>query len=334
MSSNISDHSSVNLPTVSLCEPSPPCRQWLLIGMIMLGADLVLGVLATVLEFRHWGEEGVTPDVLISYAAIMPQIVLIMSYLVLAREADARGLWKSVAGMLGSYLLMCLLSLVFMEVLPDAGNTAITITTALGILALLGFSISRIPRFGNLTGADQSPQMPATEPKESPSDGNIGWLGGIALFIAFLVLKGLGRRFIRPIFGAGLEADDWALIEFIAIFAFGLSFAIWFAITKIRLRGKLGTVSCVTGITEILILLVHAGMAAVILTVIVTEAAAAPQLDDAGIDQILDPWMKRGSLVSAVCHVVWVIVTAVLFASLRSRSGYDAAENPANLSEI
>ena len=294
----------------------------------MLVADLVLGVLSTALEFRHWGEEGFTPDVIVSYAAIIPQIVLITSYLVLAREADARGLWKSAAGLLGSYLLMCLISLVFMEALTAAANTAIVIATALGILAVLGFSISAIPRFGNQASAekatvDQSTPMPASEPKESPSDGSIGWLGVIAAFIAFIILRGIVRRFVMPVFGAGLAADDWALLECVAIVVFGSSFAIWFAIAKIRIREKLGTMACVTGISEILILLIHAGMAVVILTVIVTEAAAAPQLDDAGIDQLLAPWMKRGSLTSAACHVVWVVVTLAFFASVRNRSEHD-----------
>lgn len=103
MSSDITEHPSFENPTVSSREPSRRCRHWLLIGMIMLAADLVLGVLATVLEFRHWGKEGFTPDVVVSYITIVPQILLLTSYLVLAREVGARGLWKSVAGMLGSY---------------------------------------------------------------------------------------------------------------------------------------------------------------------------------------------------------------------------------------
>jgi hypothetical protein len=324
MSIDNSEQSRVENPAISLWRPNYRCRRWLLIGLIMLAADLVLGLLATALEFRHWGEDGFSPDVVVAYVAIIPQIVFITSYLVLAREAGERGLWKSAAGMLGSYLVMCLLSIVFMEVLPEAGNTAITVAAAAGIVALLAFSISGIPRFTNQVAADQPPS-PASETASS-GDGGFGWLGGIAAFIAFVVMRAIVRRFIMPVFGARLGIDDWALIECVAIIAFGLTFAVWFAITKIRLRRKLGAMACVIGTTEILIILVHVGMAAVILCMIMTEAAAAPQLDDAGIEKLLDPWMKRGSLTSATCHVVWVVVTAAFFFSLRQQSEQDGSE--------
>ena len=338
MSSNITEHPSFENPTVSSWEPSRRCRRWLFIGMIMLAADLVLGVLATALEFRHWGEEGLTQDVLIAYAAIVPQIVLAFSYLVLAREADARGLWKSVAGLLGSYLLVCLISLVFVDILPNAGNMAVVVAAAVGMLALFGFSISAIPKFREQAGtkpasADQTALPSESEPNESPSAGNLGWIGGIAIFIVFVVLKGLVRRFIRPAFRAGFAVDDWALFAFIALIAFGLTFAVWFAITKIRLRERLGMMACVAGVTEILILLIHIAMAAIIFAVMITEAAAAPQLDDAGIERLFDPWMKRASLMVAASHVVWILVTLFFFASVRTRFNGDWHEEPTSAHE-
>jgi len=164
--------------------------------------------------------------------------------------------------------------------------------------------------------------------RESKSSGGPAWLGYVGAFLVYVVVKAIVRRFVIPFFGAGFGADAWASIEFIAIAVFGLSFAIWFAIMKIRLRKTLGSMARVAGIVEILILLVHAGMAAVILSVIISEAAANPQLDDAGTDRLLDPWMKRASLASAACHAVWIAVTVVLFASIRNRSDYDWAEDP------
>ena len=55
MSIDASRKSSLENQAISFWEPSERCRHWLLIGTIMLAADLVLGITATVLEFRHWG---------------------------------------------------------------------------------------------------------------------------------------------------------------------------------------------------------------------------------------------------------------------------------------
>ena len=305
--------------TPVLFTPGERCRRWLLIGMILLLIDLVMGVASTVLEFQHWGEEGFTPDVVLGYAAIIPQMLIVVAYLVLAREADARGLWKSCAGMAGSYLLVCLIGLVLLEVLPAAGNTAVMIVVAIGILGLLGFSISGIPRFAE-------PSAPATPEDEAKSSGVPGWIGGLASFIVYLVLRGLYRRFIRPVLGEGFEADDWTMMEFFALLVFGVSFAIWFAITKIRLRRKLGSMACVTGSAEILILLVHAGMAIAVLAVIINTAAVNPQIDDDGIDRLLDPWMKRGSLITVTSHAIWAVLTFAFFASVRMRSSKPAQQ--------
>jgi hypothetical protein len=312
----------------TLWQPSNRCRKWLLIGIFALLADLLAGVVATVLEFRNWGEEGFTPDVVLSYAAIIPQIIIITSYLVLARECGARGLWKSVGGMAGSYLLMCLIGLVMLEVLPDIGNVAIMAIAALGLVGLIGFSVSGIPRFSSLAETNSSPPESAQDPEPSAKLGCLGYLVG---FIVLVAVRGVMRRFIGPFF-RGFAIDDWVLLEFLAIGLFGLSFAIWFAVTKIRLRAQLGSMACVLGITEIVILIIHAGLAVLIFAAIISEAAANPQLDDAGIDRLLDPWMKRGSLVSAACHVIWVVVTAAFFASLQQRSENDAAQYEANTS--
>ena len=128
--------------------PSARLRRWLLIGISALVVDLVLGVASTVLEFQHWGEEGVTTDVILMLVAIIPQCFVAATYLVLACESQCRGLWKSTAGMLGSYLLLCVYGVVLLEVLQDSGNVAIMVLVAVGLVGLFAFSVSGIPRFG------------------------------------------------------------------------------------------------------------------------------------------------------------------------------------------
>lgn len=296
----------------SLCtlfSPSELCRRWLLIGMIALVIDLVLGIASTVLEFQHWGQEGFTSGVVIAYAAIVPEMFVVAAYLVVAQEAGTRGLWKSAAGMLGSYILFCTFGLVMLEVLSVAGSIAIIILVAAGILGLLAFSISGIPRF-----LERSDSFCYAEESvnDTVSSGGPGWLGGFAIFGVFVVL--------RLLFRAGLDIDDWQLIELFAVIAFGLSFAIWFAVTKIRHRRRLGGMASVIGWTEILILLIHLGMALAILAVLINETEVNPLLDDDGVDQVLDPWMRRASLISAVSHGVWAILTAVFFSGIRGRT--------------
>lgn len=311
----------VQTASTSAFTPAAHCRRWLLIGSVALLVDLIAGVAATVLEFRHWGDDGFTPDIVLAYAALLPQMFMVAAYLVLARDANVRGLWKSTAGMAGTYLLVCLLGLALMEVLSAAGNVAVMVAVAFGILGLLGFSISGIPRFAAPSDPVSDLKMPV---EETGSSGIPGWIGGFVMFIAYLVMRGLFRRFIRPLLGEGFAADDWAMMEFFALVAFGVSFAIWFAITKIRQRQTLGRMACVTGWAELLILLFHAGLAITILVVIMNTVAVNPQIDEDGIDRLLDPWMKRGSLLTAASHAVWAVLTFAFFVSLRMRSDQHA----------
>jgi hypothetical protein len=315
MTENFGEQSHV--AASALFAPSERCSRWLVIGTIALLIDLALGVASTALEFQHWGEEGFTPDVVLTYLAVLPQILIVVSYLVFAREAEMRGLWKSAAGMLGSYLLVCLFGLVMMEVLPKTGNIAIMIAVAVGLLGLIGFLISGIPGFAQHCEPVADAQSTADE---SQSSGGPGWIGAFAMFIGFLVLRGLFRVFIKPMLGAGFDIDDWQMVELLALVVFGVSFAMWFAVTKILHRRTLGGMACVTGTVEILILLIHAGMAITIITILINEVAVNPLLDDAAVDQLLDPWAKRASLAFAASHAVWVVLTVMFFVSVRNRS--------------
>ena len=287
--------------------------------MIGLLADLVLGIISTVLEFQHWDQEGFTSSDAVDVIALAPQLLIAAAYLVLAREAGARGLWKSAAGMLGSCLLMHLVGLVMLEILSEDMETTCLITTAVGHLGLLIFSISGFPRY--VKPSDES-ESPTTQTQQSESSEGLGCAGHLGALVFFMMLRGIFRRFI-PLMGGGFGPDNVAMIEFFAILAFGLSFAVWFAITKIRLHEKLGSMARVLGSAEIIILLLHAGLAAIILAAIISAAAANPQLDDDGVDQLLTPWMQRGTLLSTSCHVLWVLLTAAFFASLRKRAEQD-----------
>ncbi len=295
--------------------PSERCRRWLGIGIVALLVDLVLGVASTVLELIHWGEGGVTPDVIVMLIAIVPQCLVVSTYMVLARDARIRGLWKSTAGMLSCYLLFILFGVVMLEVLPQPGNVAVMILVAMGLAAVLAFSASDLPRFE----AETETASPDAEGQAgSASTDGPGWGGGLAIFAVFLVIRLLFRRFVRPAFRGRFDIDDWQLLELLAVAAIGLSFAVWFAVTKIRHRRTLGTMAGVTGAAELLILVVHVALAATILAVMVNAAIDNPEMTDEALDQLLDPWTKRASLTSAACHVLWCVLTIKLFTAISS----------------
>lgn len=303
---------STRLPTWI---PGERCRRWLGIGIVALLVDLVLGVVSTVLELIHWGEGGVTPDVVVMVIAIVPQCLVATTYLVLARDVQLRGLWKSTAGMLSCYLLLVLFGVVMLEILPPAGNVAVMILVAIGLAAVLVFSASDLPRFE--TDTDTASPDVERQAGSASSDGP-GWGGGLAIFAVFLVVRFLFRRFARPVFPGGFDIDDWQLLELFAAATAGLSFAVWFAATKIRHRRTLGTMAGVTGTAELLILVVHVALAATIFAVMINAAIDNPEMSDEAVDKLLDPWTKLASLTSAACHALWCILTMKLFAAISS----------------
>ena len=308
--------------------PSQRLRTWLLIGMAALLVDLGLGIGATVLELRHWGRDGLTPDVVLSYLAILPQMLISAAYFALAREAASRSLWKSTAGLLASYLLISLLGLAFLEVLTPGWRVAVTVAVALGIVSLLIFMFSKAPRFAQETPAAPPADSALEEPEESEGTG---CLVHIAVAAGVLLAKAALRRGNRWFPNIGLGLDDWAAIEFMVLAVVGLGFAIWFSLAKIGLREKLGGPAVLVGGGELVVLLIHLGMVCAGVGLLVSNLAANPQWDDADFDKLFDPWLRQATVVSAVCHGVWVLLTASLFAALWMRAAPDWREELSSL---
>jgi hypothetical protein len=288
--------------------------------------DLGLGLAIAVLEQAKWGKDGLTPDVWLSFVAIVPEIGVVLAYLYLARDAGIRGLWKSMAGLFAAYLLMSGLALTMYEVLPAAGNIAIAIGAGIGIALLVVFSFGPWPRFSAeraalASAAGEAPSEPASQPEPPQEESSAGsWLWhGIGLLVIFLVRRLLRNANWLPNFGL----DGWALLEVLVLAVIALSFAVWFAATKIRHREKLGLTAAVLGGAELLILLVHLGMAAALFWLMLDAAAANPQLDDADFDKLLDPWLWQASIASAACHAVWALLTAGMFLALWLRPQAD-----------
>lgn len=293
--------------------PSERTRFWLPLGIGALFVDLSLGIAATALELTNWGKEGLTPDVVIGYAAIVPEALIVATYLVLARDAAARGLYKSMVGLFVSYLLFCLLSPVLLELLPRGWNEAAMLAVAAGIVGLVIFSVSKYP---TLAEASQSLDETGTAPAERGG----GWWIHVVVLVGLFVLRRLVRK---NNFLGNWGRDEWAMVELAVVTAVACGYALWFAATKFRLRGKLGSAAAALGITELAILLIHAVLVAGLVYLMAAAVAANPQLDEDDVNKLLDGWLKQATVISIVCQAVWSLATAMFFVSLWMRPERD-----------
>ena len=78
--------------------------------------------------------------------------------------------------------------------------------------------------------------------------------------------------------------------------------------------------ACVTGVVELLMLLIHLAMLGAVIVFFLTEVAAHPEITEDEFDGLLALWFTRVSLVSSTCHFIWVAATVMFFMSIRSRS--------------
>lgn len=304
-----------------LWAPSQRARSWLTAGIAALVIDFVLAIAITALEVRHWGQQGLTPDVVLSYLAIVPQACVFLAWLVIAREAADRGLWKSTAGLFAAYLLASLVGVALIDGMPDGWIVAITVAAAIGIVGLLVFSLSKRPQFG------VQPAEAAEFPGETADSDSGGWALHIIGGLGLVAIKFFIRRVNRGLPNIDLGVSGWALLEIIVVAIFAIWFFVWFAMAKIRLRHKLGGLAALVGGTELLILLAHAGMIAAGIWIVAAEVVANPLMDEDGIDKLLDPWLLRATYVSLACHGLWIVLTAALLASLWMRPEPEWREN-------
>ena len=282
-----------------------------MVGIIALLADLMAGIIGTFLEFQYWGIDGFTPDVVLSYVALIPQTLIITAYLVLAKEIAARGLWKSAAGLLSSYLLLCVLDVAMLEDFPAGVHIAAVTTVAIGMAGLVAFSESDIPRFHKNPVSE--PPSSASNANDGSSDGP-GWITWTVVIVLLVGLRLGFRRYLRHRF----DLDGWLVLELVLVGLFGVAFAIWFAVAKIRLRDTLGRMAGMTGVVEIIILLIHVALLAVVGATLFT--AVGSDVTNEAMETLFDSWFQPLTVITALCHAIWVGVTVAFFVSVWRKS--------------
>jgi hypothetical protein len=162
-----------------------------------------------------------------------------------------------------------------------------------------------------------------TEPASTTKKARVfGGLGLCLLALLKLVGKGgilwklfafrwLGRLFKH--INLGLAAVAW-----FALLLLGVIFLIWFAVAKIRLRGKLGGVAAVLGWTEILQLVVFTGMVVWFLASL-AGVGNQPGVDDKTMEGLVEQMGRDLITAGMVIYLTWTLLTSRQFLSVRNR---------------
>jgi hypothetical protein len=316
----------------ALLAPSPLLHRQLLTGV---GATLAAGglmVASSVVELSQGQMAGVTPAHVISWLALIPLVLVLRTYLTLAREADSWGLRRSVQCLFGALVLFGLYELISLDVLDLGWQIALWIILGIGILALLGAP------FVSPSETPETPQAPVPPATEAPAEttepvsttkkaGVFGGLGLCLLALVKLAGKGgilwklfafrwLGRLFNNINLGLG------AVAVFVLV-VLGVIFLIWFAVAKIRLRGKLGGVAAVVGWTEILQLVVFTGMLVWWVASLI-GAANQPGMDEKTLEGLVEQMGRDLITAGMVIDLTWALLTSWLFLSVRNRFNPEA----------
>ena len=304
-------------------------RLWLLIGALAVLVAICFSGASCWIDFsRHQEPEGLTITDALDWLCVLPQFVILLAFLALARETLSLGLWRSSIGVYGSTWLMTVLVYSEPTAGPGGGYAVLAVAVVLGAICMFAI-IARNPASFLQPTATESPApqprpdppdagQPDTKPAESekPKSKASGWgclstLGAVA--IARVVVKGLRRAHV-----------DWFdFLCFAAYFAFLGCFAvfsIWFGICQIRLRRKLGIMAVVSGWADILNVAVYAAYFVYVGWFTISAVMNEQEPD------FFDPRMRIADAATSLYAIACDVLTGALFLSVRSRSKPDWAE--------
>ena len=308
--------SSMEFTTANSWGPVPRTAKWLLIGILALMVDACLSTTGSVLELKFWDHDGFNAGTLLRLVGILPQILVLNAYLTLARDAHARGLWKSTAGVYACFWVGQLLAISFVEDPPKQWANVCAVASGFGIVGILLFLFSRIPRFEAKPNRNEPDAVDSEESEEESKGG--GCFGHAIIFALVILVRMLARN--NRLGGFDIGADEWKLIGLVVIGLLSLIFVLWSAVAKIRLREQLGPIAALVGGMEIVVVLLHLAMVSACAIAMISAIADNPNLGDKQIDALFDPWGRAGTIISSVCYVVWALLTAWFFSSIRGLS--------------
>ena len=303
--------------------PSANLRWWLLIGFWAVAVDVCLSAASVSIDLARTKEpQGFTITDGLDWAVILPHIVVLLAFLALAREALSISLWRSSIGVFGSMWLLAVWSVMPSSEAEGFGpwEALATVTLVIGIICIFVL-ISRRPAAFRQPAAGESPsqERAAKEPEsneptanqpEKPRSEKSKW-GCLSIVLAFVAARLLHKLFRHTGLGRGqVEAIATIVIPCCVLLAPPV-FLVWFGISKIRLRHKLGSMAAVSGWADLVSATL--GLAAFVFIAVATVQAA---LREQELDWY-EPTLRIPTTVESVYDLVWKALFAALFLSVR-----------------
>lgn len=262
-------------------QPTSRLQCWLLFGVVAVLSGACLSAVATLLELLHGEATGFTAAMALELASLVPQVLVLGVFLALAQEVDSTGLKRSSVGFFASAALMQLLFLADAAILPAWAIIVVGLTVLVGTWLMMGYV------FGSFTSAKD--RFPSNWVFFSPF--------GI-LFVLFVI----GRRMFTERF------REWILMILgLLLLLSTVAFLIWFAVSLIRLRSKLGFIAAVLGGWLVVGLVLSSG----------GFAWCVIDFEDAPWDSPHWPLLMVGAIVETL---LTALLAALLFLSVRNRA--------------
>ncbi len=301
--------------------PSPQLHDQLGRGVVAVLAAGSLAVASALVELSQDAAPGVTLAHVLGWAALVPLFVVLRTYRALARETESFSLARSSQCVFGMMVVANVCGLALLDVLPMGWQIAAWVVVWVGLLALVA-----APFVSEEEETKVPAETPAAEEKEETTSGTskAGIIGGAAaglLILLKLVFKGGLAKFVLFRWAArllrkvnlGLEA-----VALLVLLPLGAAFLIWFGVTKIRLRDKLGSRAVLLGWMEIVMTILFAGL----LTWFVIALFAAveqPGMTDKELEALVEEASRTMLLIGVAVDLLWTALTVFLFVGVRNR---------------
>jgi hypothetical protein len=287
-----------------LWTPVPALRGRLLLGATAALIFAGLSAAASLTQIKQGPTPGgVTLALILDWASLLPLAFVFWTYQGIGRGVDSVGLRKSAGCVLGSVLLAEVVELARTKVLPAGWDVVAWVIAGIGLLALIGYAFSP-------SGSKSAPIGPVSKGSKA------GW-GGLALALVFLLKVGLKFLLI-----AGIKGGGWEFFVGLGLLVSSVGFVIWFAVCKIRLREKLGSLFAFIGVAEMFALLA----ACVILFCLFQAYQEAEEMEgfDENAKAALDEeWNRNLAVAGIVISSAWSTLTALFLLSLWNRRDYE-----------
>ena len=228
-------------------------------GCYALAVGIALEVARVVLESTaKWRVGDVLLTDIVAYSQLVPEVLVMLALLTIARLMKSIGLWRSSILFYGSLWLLGSFALSTNDDpnQPLSGiQVAITAGICLGVLAVLALvafkpSMFRKPQVSEVVGESKS----GSQGKRDDSGQKLAGLLVILLYGTFR----LGTRWLANL---GIDWLEIALLgEVLTLMLSTIIGAIWMGISKLRLRCELGVAATVSGCLDILLAVAMVGV--------------------------------------------------------------------------